>query len=69
MNEVREQEHRSGEAYRAELAAALVALPMAEFLDVMRQALPVQAANNADPAFLNDLIIVEVLTDRTTTTP
>ncbi|GIG02193.1 hypothetical protein [Catellatospora citrea] len=58
-----QHEDRSGEAWRAELAAALNALPTAEFLDVMRQVLPVQAANDADPAFRNVLMLVEVSTD------
>ncbi|MEV0457033.1 hypothetical protein [Catellatospora methionotrophica] len=56
-------ENQPGEAQRAELAAALNALSMAEFLDVMRRVLPVQAANDADPAFRNDLVLVEILTD------
>ena len=63
MDEVGEHETHSGEAQLTRLVAALSALPMAEFLDVMRQVLPVQAANDADPAFRNDLMIVEVLTD------
>ncbi|GGN58972.1 hypothetical protein GCM10010112_13320 [Actinoplanes lobatus] len=64
MDEAGKHEARSGEAQLTMLVAALNALPMAEFLDVMRQVLPVQAANNADPAFRNDLMIVEVSTDQ-----
>ena len=63
MDEADKQETRSGEARLTTLVAALNALPMAEFLDVMRQVLPVQAANDADPAFRADLMIVEVSTD------
>jgi len=47
MSEAGEPEVRSGEAQLTMLVAALSALPLAEFLDVMRQVLPVQAANNA----------------------
>jgi hypothetical protein len=63
VNEAGEPEVRSGAAQLTMLVAALSTLPLAEFLDVMRQVLPVQAANNAEPAFRNDLMIVEVLTD------